>query len=140
MSPVLFTMSPAQSASGGPAVNLTASGVGFTRNDVVTFNAAALSTTYVSSTTLTAVIPARNAAYTGHRDRAGERFHRSGALAAATVPRRRGAGDFHAHAHLGDGRFGSLDADHQRGQLPGGMRGAVEWLAAYHFAPFGHDE
>jgi uncharacterized protein (TIGR03437 family) len=58
VSPVLFTVNPAQSASGGPAANLTATGVGFTRNDVVTFNAAALSTTYVSSTTLTALIPA----------------------------------------------------------------------------------
>ncbi len=58
VSPVLFTVSPALAAGRGPAVNLTASGVGFTRNSVLTFSAAALSTTYVSSTTLTAVIPA----------------------------------------------------------------------------------
>jgi uncharacterized protein (TIGR03437 family) len=58
VSPVLFTVSPASAPGGGPAVNLTATGVGFTRNDVLTFNAAALATTYVSSTVLTAVIPA----------------------------------------------------------------------------------
>ena len=58
VSPVLFTVSPASAAAGGPAVNITATGVGFTRNDVLTFNAAALATTYVSSTALTAAIPA----------------------------------------------------------------------------------
>ena len=105
MSPVLFTVSPASAAGGGPAVNLTATGVGFTRNDVLTFNAAALSTTYVSSTTLTAVIPASHAAHAGHRHRAGERFHGCGALAGATVSRPRGAGDYHAYAQLGDRRF-----------------------------------
>ncbi len=58
VAPVLFTVSPAWAAGGGPAVGITATGVGFTRHDVLTFNAAALSTTSVSSTTLTAVIPA----------------------------------------------------------------------------------
>ena len=58
VSPVLFTVGPASVPGGGPAVNITAAGVGFTPNDVLTFSAAALSTTYVSSTTLTAVIPA----------------------------------------------------------------------------------
>ena len=58
VSPVLFTVSPASAAAGGPGVNITATGVGFTRYDVLTFNAAALATTYVSSTALTAAIPA----------------------------------------------------------------------------------
>jgi uncharacterized protein (TIGR03437 family) len=58
VSPVLFTVSPPWAAGGGPAANITATGVGFTPNDVLTFNAAALSTTFVSSTTLRAVIPA----------------------------------------------------------------------------------
>ena len=58
VSPVLFTVGPASAPGGGPAVNITATGVGFTRSDVLTFSAAALSTTYVSSTALTAVIPA----------------------------------------------------------------------------------
>ena len=48
VSPVLFTVSPASAPGGGPAVNITATGVGFTRSDVLTFSAAALSTTYVS--------------------------------------------------------------------------------------------
>ena len=58
VSPVLFTVSPALAAGGGPAVNITATGVGFTRSDVLTFSTAVLSTTYVGSTTLTAAIPA----------------------------------------------------------------------------------
>jgi uncharacterized protein (TIGR03437 family) len=58
VSPVLFTVSPSSAAAGGPSVNITATGVGFTRTDVLTFNAAALPTTYVSSTTLTGAVPA----------------------------------------------------------------------------------
>jgi uncharacterized protein (TIGR03437 family) len=58
VSPVLFTVSPAAAAGGGPAVNITATGVGFTRSSVLAFSTAALPTSYVSSTTLTAVIPA----------------------------------------------------------------------------------
>ena len=57
VSPVLFTVNPATAPGGSPAVNLTCTGMGFTRNDVITFNATALATTYVSSTALTAVIP-----------------------------------------------------------------------------------
>ena len=65
VSPVLLTVSPLSASIGGAAVNLTAAGVGFTRNSVLTFNAAALSTIYVSSTTLTAVIPAAALRTTG---------------------------------------------------------------------------
>src|ERR1039458_10905729 len=59
------SVSPLSASIGGAAVNLTATGVGFTRNSVFTFNAAALSTIYVSSTTLTAVIPAAALRTTG---------------------------------------------------------------------------
>ncbi len=58
VSPVLFSVDPAWAAAGGPAVNLTATGVGFTRNGVLTFNGAVLVTTYVNSTMLSAALPA----------------------------------------------------------------------------------
>ncbi|HEV3199066.1 MAG TPA: IPT/TIG domain-containing protein [Bryobacteraceae bacterium] len=62
ISPVLFTISPAAAVVASPVVTITAAGAGFTRADVLVFNAAgqqsALTTAYVSSTTLTATIPA----------------------------------------------------------------------------------
>lgn len=62
ISPVLFSVSPAAAVVAGPAVTITATGVGFTRADMLVFNAAGqqspLTTTYVNSTTLTATIPA----------------------------------------------------------------------------------
>jgi uncharacterized protein (TIGR03437 family) len=62
ISPVLFMISPATSVAAGPPPMLTATGVGFTNNDVLMFTASGqpstLVTTYVNSTTLTATIPA----------------------------------------------------------------------------------
>ena len=62
VSPVLFTISPTTSVAAGPPVMITATGVGFTGNDVLVFNASGqpstLVTTYVNATTLTATIPA----------------------------------------------------------------------------------
>jgi uncharacterized protein (TIGR03437 family) len=62
LSPVLFAISPPSAAAAGPAVTITATGAGFTRNSILVFNAwgqqSQLATTYVNSTTLTATIPA----------------------------------------------------------------------------------
>ena len=62
VSPVLFGISPAASVAAGPAVTIMATGVGFTSNSVLALTASGqqspLVTTYVNSTTLTAVIPA----------------------------------------------------------------------------------
>lgn len=62
VSPVLFAIGPASAAGGAAPVTITATGVGFTSNTglniTVSGQAARLATTYVSSTTLTAVIPA----------------------------------------------------------------------------------
>lgn len=54
IAPVLFSVSPASAVAGSPAVTITLSGAGFTANTAV----AGFATTYVSATTLTAVIPA----------------------------------------------------------------------------------
>lgn len=63
VSPVLFGISPGAAAAAGPAVTVAAAGLGFTRNSVLLLSQAArnptfLTTTYVGSTSLTAVIPA----------------------------------------------------------------------------------
>jgi len=62
VSPVLFSISPASAAATGPAVALTATGAGFTRNNFLVLTQAGsqtpLATTCVNTTTLTAVVPA----------------------------------------------------------------------------------
>lgn len=62
VSPVLFAIGPASAAGGAGSVTITATGVGFTANTGLTITAAGqatrLATTYVNSTTLTAMIPA----------------------------------------------------------------------------------
>ena len=58
ISPVLFSIAPATAPVRSSSVTITASGVGFTRNSVLVFSGLALATTYVSSTSLTAKIPA----------------------------------------------------------------------------------
>src|SRR5258708_6074869 len=63
VSPVLFSIGPTASVAGGPAVTITATGMGFTRDDVLVFSTSGqpsqLVTTYLNATTLTAAIPAR---------------------------------------------------------------------------------
>ncbi|MEO8597755.1 MAG: IPT/TIG domain-containing protein [Candidatus Solibacter sp.] len=58
VSPVLFSLEPATAPAGGPAVTLSVSGAGFTLNSVISFNGAAMATTYVSTTALSALLPA----------------------------------------------------------------------------------
>jgi len=55
---ILSAIFPSSATAGGPAVNLTASGSGFTPSTIVTWNGSPLSTTFTSSTSLNAVIPA----------------------------------------------------------------------------------
>ena len=56
--PVLNSISPTSVAVGSPAFTLSVSGSNFNASSVVNFNAQSLSTTFVSSTALTASIPA----------------------------------------------------------------------------------
>ncbi|HZP06225.1 MAG TPA: TIGR03118 family protein [Terracidiphilus sp.] len=56
--PVIVSLAPFSIKSGTTGSTLTLSGTGFVSNSVVMINTTALSTTYVSSTQLTAVIPA----------------------------------------------------------------------------------
>ena len=62
VSPVLIGISPSASVAGSPPVTITATGAGFTRDNVLVFSTSGqpsqLVTTYVSSTTLTAAVPA----------------------------------------------------------------------------------
>lgn len=65
VSPVLFGINVMSAPAGSPAVNLTVTGAGFTRSSTIIFNAAALPTTYVSSTALSAVVPSTGLANPG---------------------------------------------------------------------------
>jgi hypothetical protein len=56
--PTLSGVTPNSAIAGSAALTLTASGTGFVSDSVVVWNSAALTTTYVSSTSLTAQIPA----------------------------------------------------------------------------------
>jgi len=56
--PALFSISPSATTAGGPAFTLTVNGTGFASGAVVEWNAIALTTTFVSSTELTAAVPA----------------------------------------------------------------------------------
>jgi hypothetical protein len=55
--PTLTTLAPVGAVAGSAAVTITLTGASFDKNDVVTFNGSQLVTTFVSSTTLTAVVP-----------------------------------------------------------------------------------
>jgi hypothetical protein len=57
-SPTLSALSPAYTASGGAAFPLTLTGTGFVSSSTVYWGATALTTSYVSSTQLTATVPA----------------------------------------------------------------------------------
>jgi uncharacterized protein (TIGR03437 family) len=58
VSPVLFTLAPPSAPAGGPSIPLTVTGVGFTRNSVITINGATLATNYLLPTALSTTIPA----------------------------------------------------------------------------------
>jgi hypothetical protein len=63
--PTLTSLSPADAAVGGPAFTLTVNGSNFESGSVVRWNSAARPTTFVSSTRLTASIPASDVASGG---------------------------------------------------------------------------
>ena len=63
--PTLASLSPNSVVAGSGAFTLTVNGTNFIRNSVVNFNGAARTTTYVSSTQLTAAILATDVATTG---------------------------------------------------------------------------
>jgi hypothetical protein len=56
--PVLSSLSPASAIAGSPAFTLTVTGTSFLPSSTLTWNGAALATTFVSATQLTAVVPA----------------------------------------------------------------------------------
>ena len=63
--PVLSAVSPTTASVGGAAFTLTVTGSGFVTESAVQWNGAARTTTYVSSTQLTAAIPASDLATAG---------------------------------------------------------------------------
>src|SRR5215469_8191047 len=63
--PVLSSISPAAASAGGAAFTLTATGSNFTNSSIVQVNGAGRTTTFVSSTQLTAAIPASDIAAAG---------------------------------------------------------------------------
>ncbi len=63
--PVLSTVLPNTAVAGGAAFTLTATGSSFISTSVINWNGAALTTTYVSATSLTAAVPAANIATAG---------------------------------------------------------------------------
>lgn len=60
VAPTLTSLSPDSAKAGGAAFVVTATGTNFTSDAVINWNGAALTTTYVSATTLTASVPATN--------------------------------------------------------------------------------
>jgi hypothetical protein len=63
--PVLNSLSPGYTSSGGSAFTLTGNGSGFVSGSQVYWGSSALTTTYVSSTQLTAQVPAADIASSG---------------------------------------------------------------------------
>ena len=63
--PTLSSLSPAYASAAGAQFTLTVNGSGFTAASVVDWGASALTTTFVSSTQLTAVVPAGDIASSG---------------------------------------------------------------------------
>jgi hypothetical protein len=63
--PSISTLSPASAVAGGPAFTLTVNGSGFVSGSVVRWNGSDRTTTFVSSTQLTAAIPASDIAVAG---------------------------------------------------------------------------
>jgi hypothetical protein len=56
--PAITSLSPSSATAGGAAFTLTINGTGFLSGAAVTFGNAALTTTFVSATKLTAAVPA----------------------------------------------------------------------------------
>jgi len=63
--PVLSSISPNTAVAGGAGFTLTATGTNFTASSVINWNGTALSTTFVSASSLTASVPAANIAAAG---------------------------------------------------------------------------
>jgi hypothetical protein len=63
--PVLTSITPNAAVAGSASFTLTATGSSFTGSSLVTWNGTALATTYVSATSLTAVVPAANISTVG---------------------------------------------------------------------------
>jgi hypothetical protein len=63
--PTISSLSPSSASAGGPAFTLTVSGTQFIPASQVLWNGSALATTYVSSTSLTAQVPASDLATMG---------------------------------------------------------------------------
>ncbi|MEO8769757.1 MAG: hypothetical protein ABI402_06725 [Ferruginibacter sp.] len=63
--PALSAISPGSAIAGSAAFTITATGTDFTSSSVINWNHAALTTTYVNATSLTAVVPASNIASVG---------------------------------------------------------------------------
>lgn len=66
--PVILTLTPASVTAGDPAFTLTVDGTGFVATSSVQFNGQALTTTFVSATQLTAVVPAEAVGLAGTRE------------------------------------------------------------------------
>ncbi len=63
--PAITTLSPSSATAGGAAFSLAVNGSGFVQQSVVQWNGSSLATTYVSSTQLTASVPANLIAAAG---------------------------------------------------------------------------
>jgi len=63
--PVLTSLSPSSATAGGPAFTLTLTGSSFIKTSAVYWNQTKLTTTYVSATQLTALVPATDIATAG---------------------------------------------------------------------------
>ncbi|MBF9144120.1 IPT/TIG domain-containing protein [Hymenobacter properus] len=63
--PTITSLSPATATAGGAAFTLTVTGTGFVSGSVVNFGSTALTTTFVSATSLTAAVPASAIATAG---------------------------------------------------------------------------
>jgi hypothetical protein len=66
--PTLSSISPSSASAGGTTFTLTATGTSFINGSVINWNGAALTTTFVSATQLTASLPAANIAAAGTAD------------------------------------------------------------------------
>ncbi len=64
-SPVLSSINPAVATAGGSSFTLTASGSNFLTSSIINWNVVALSTTYVSTNNLTAIVPSSNISSVG---------------------------------------------------------------------------
>src|SRR5215469_1930172 len=63
--PLIYPLALSATAPGGPAFTLTVNGTGFVSGATVNWNGAALTTTFVSSSQVTAAVPAADIASPG---------------------------------------------------------------------------